>query len=170
MRRALLILSSFLVLPKGARGIAMKSIRSDSLGGQGARYFFDIYPIQHTLTSSPSHLIAGVQLIPKTDTYSKAILWFHGLGDDCDGWSGYMPRFGLSDTKFILPSAQSIPITINGGGKMPGWSVSILLVLTNPYIYSSYCCYVYVYAYRTSSGWIQIAGRTKRASTYQQYV
>ena len=68
-------------------------------------------------------------MIPKTDTYSKVILWFHGLGDDCDGWSGYMPRFGLSDTKFILPSAQSIPITINGGGKMSGWSVSLLFIL-----------------------------------------
>ena len=40
MRLSLLILSSFLILPRGARGIAMKSIRSDGLGGQGVRFFF----------------------------------------------------------------------------------------------------------------------------------
>ena len=51
MRRALLILSSFLVLPKGARSIAMKSIRSDGLGGQGARYFFRFILCKHKLTS-----------------------------------------------------------------------------------------------------------------------
>ena len=33
-----------------------------------------------------------------------------------------MPQFGLENTKFILPTASSIPISINGGMEMNGWS------------------------------------------------
>jgi predicted esterase len=33
-----------------------------------------------------------------------------------------MPMFNLQNTKFVLPTANSIPITLNGGMKMPGWS------------------------------------------------
>lgn len=29
---------------------------------------------------------------------------------------------GLSDTKYILPSASSRPISLNRGASMPGWS------------------------------------------------
>ena len=35
-----------------------------------------------------------------------------------------MPTLALQDTKVILPTADSRPISINRGGMMPGWSVS----------------------------------------------
>ena len=50
------------------------------------------------------------------------LLWFHGLGDTADGWADMMPSLSLEDTKFILPTAFSIPISINGGMEMNGWS------------------------------------------------
>lgn len=59
-------------------------------------------------------------LMPKSGAYSKVVLWFHGLGDSADGWAEMMPSF--EDTKFILPTANSIPISINGGMLMNGWS------------------------------------------------
>jgi len=46
----------------------------------------------------------------------------HGLGDTCDGWAQGMPELGIPNTKFILPTASSRPISINGGHRMPGWS------------------------------------------------
>ena len=61
-------------------------------------------------------------LLPKSGTYSKVVLWFHGLGDSADGWAGLMPELSVADAKFILPSATERPISINGGYEMPGWS------------------------------------------------
>ena len=43
-------------------------------------------------------------------------------GDTADGWADMMPELSLADTKFILPTALSIPISINGGMEMNGWS------------------------------------------------
>jgi hypothetical protein len=33
-----------------------------------------------------------------------------------------MPSLGLKDTKIVLPTADTIPISLNGGMPMPGWS------------------------------------------------
>ena len=64
----------------------------------------------------------GITLTPRSGIYSKVVLWFHGLGDSADGWANMMPEFELENTKFILPTASSIPISINGGMEMNGWS------------------------------------------------
>jgi predicted esterase len=61
-------------------------------------------------------------LIPQSGSYSKVVLWFHGLGDTADGWADMMPSLNLEETKFILPTALSIPISVNGGMEMNGWS------------------------------------------------
>lgn len=76
----------------------MQTIRSDSLGGR------------------------GVAFIPNSGVYKNVLVWMHGLGDTADGWASLMPSFGLKDTKFILPTANTRPISLNGGMKMPGWS------------------------------------------------
>ena len=57
-------------------------------------------------------------LLPKSGTYSKVVLWFHGLGDSADGWAGLMPELSVADAKFILPSATERPMSINGGYDM----------------------------------------------------
>lgn len=81
-----------------ASGMGLQTIRGDGHGGK------------------------GVQILPKDNSYENVVIFLHGLGDSCDGWSQLMPEFGLSKTKYILPSASSIPISINGGYEMPGWS------------------------------------------------
>ena len=43
----------------------------------------------------------------------------HGLGDTADGWASLMPMLDLKETKFILPTANERPITLNGGYVMP---------------------------------------------------
>eukprot|EP01041_Mallomonas_annulata_P005289 gene5289-10581_t len=99
-----LCLSSDLYLRKNHQ---MQKIRND---GQGGR---------------------GVVLMPRNGQYSKVIFWFHGLGDDASGWSETMPVFGMQDTKFILPTAETRPISLNGGSPMPGWSDIYALDITS---------------------------------------
>jgi len=64
----------------------------------------------------------GLVLQPTSGKYSNVVLWLHGLGDTADGWASLMPALDIPDTKFILPTASSIPISVNNGIAMPGWS------------------------------------------------
>jgi predicted esterase len=55
-----------------------------------------------------------------------ALIFLHGLGDSPAGWSqleyslpGMKSR--LKDIAYVFPPAPTIPITINGGSRMPGW-------------------------------------------------
>lgn len=53
------------------------------------------------------------------------VIWLHGLGDTAAGWSflpGYLAgKGGFDHVDFLLPTAPTIPITVNGGMAMPGW-------------------------------------------------
>lgn len=66
--------------------------------------------------------------VPATKTARSAIIFLHGLGDSGDGWSWFpqvMKQTGLlqsqEETNFVFPNAPEIPITVNGGYRMPGW-------------------------------------------------
>lgn len=66
--------------------------------------------------------------IPASKTAKNAVIIVHGLGDSGEGWS-WFPRViqdshifrAHEETNYIFPNAPSIPITVNGGMKMPGW-------------------------------------------------
>lgn len=75
---------------------SMQKVKNDSMGGR------------------------GITFIPSSGTYTNVVIWMHGLGDTADGWASLMPQLGLTDTKFILPTAPNRPISINGGSPMPG--------------------------------------------------
>jgi predicted esterase len=47
----------------------------------------------------------------------------HGLGDSADGFSDVAEMFSsqLPHVKFILPTAPSSPVTLNGGMVMNSW-------------------------------------------------
>lgn len=79
------------------KSAAMQIIRTDTLGGK------------------------GITLLPNSGTYTKVVLWFHGLGDTANGWSQLMPMLNLDDTKFVLPTAPIRKITLNHGAPMTGW-------------------------------------------------
>jgi lysophospholipase-2 len=58
--------------------------------------------------------------------YRGALVFLHGLGDTPAGWSDLersLPRYSprLSEIKYVFPPAPTIPISINGGSRMPGW-------------------------------------------------
>ncbi|KAI9254684.1 Phospholipase/carboxylesterase/thioesterase [Sporodiniella umbellata] len=54
---------------------------------------------------------------------TATVLWFHGLGDSGAGWAflGEQLSSAFPHVKWIFPNAPSIPITLNGSYRMPGW-------------------------------------------------
>lgn len=88
----------------------MQTIRNDGIGGRGMIF------------------------VPSSGSYSNVIIWMHGLGDTADGWASMMPSLGINDTKFILPTAKSRGISINGGSPMPG---NCIIVFTCNFISKS---------------------------------
>lgn len=59
--------------------------------------------------------------------HTATVLFMHGLGDTAMGWMDAMhflyERLAQEGhpTRFVLPTAKTRRITINGGMKMPGW-------------------------------------------------
>ena len=62
---------------------------------------------------------------PAVARHTATVIFVHGLGDSGHGWASavenWRRRSKLEQVKFILPHAPSIPITCNGGMRMPGW-------------------------------------------------
>lgn len=51
------------------------------------------------------------------------VIWLHGLGASSEDFTDVVPYLGLPNhrIRFVFPDAPSIPITLNGGLRMPGW-------------------------------------------------
>ena len=64
-----------------------------------------------------------VTIFPKAGAHSATVVLMHGLGDSADGWRDTAEQWHsrMPWVKFIVPSAKSRPITLNGGMSMPGW-------------------------------------------------
>jgi predicted esterase len=55
--------------------------------------------------------------------HSASVVFMHGLGDTADGWldAAFYWQNAMPHTRFILPTAKSMPVTLNMGMKMPAW-------------------------------------------------
>jgi len=89
----------------------------------------------------------GIQYVPKSGDYQNVVVWLHGLGDTADGWASMMPELRLENTKFILPTAKSRPIALNGGSPMPGYL-----------LFSYFSVHVQCINITISTGWSDIYG------------
>ena len=64
-----------------------------------------------------------IVLEPISGKHVSTIIFSHGLGDTAEGWldaARYWQR-KMKDSRFVLPTAPSIPVTLNGGYVMPAW-------------------------------------------------
>jgi len=55
---------------------------------------------------------------------NATVIWLHGLGANGHDFEGVVPHLNLPDSlpvRFIFPHAPEIPVTINGGYRMPAW-------------------------------------------------
>jgi len=61
--------------------------------------------------------------IPATSMHKGSVIFLHGLGDTGNGWADVAEILNqqAKHLKFILPTAPSRPVTINGGMIMPAW-------------------------------------------------
>ena len=65
-----------------------------------------------------------VEIEPNHRPADAVVIWLHGLGADGHDFEPIVPALGLPDSlavRFVFPHAPSIPITINGGMRMPAW-------------------------------------------------
>jgi phospholipase/carboxylesterase len=68
-------------------------------------------------------LLPCVEIEPRTPA-TAAVVWLHGLGADGHDFVPVVPELGLPETlavRFVFPHAPSLPVTINGGYRMPAW-------------------------------------------------
>ncbi len=53
-----------------------------------------------------------------------AVIWLHGLGADGHDFPPIVPELGLERSlsiRWVFPHAPAMPVTINGGMRMPAW-------------------------------------------------
>ncbi|KAJ7639362.1 Phospholipase/carboxylesterase [Roridomyces roridus] len=62
-------------------------------------------------------------ILPAISKHTATVIFVHGLGDTGAGWEpvGDMFSSEMPHVKWIFPHSPMIPITANGGMKMPGW-------------------------------------------------
>ncbi len=55
---------------------------------------------------------------------TASVIWLHGLGASGHDFEPVVPELGLpadAAVRFIFPHAPNLPVTINGGMRMPAW-------------------------------------------------
>ncbi|WP_150913545.1 alpha/beta hydrolase [Marinobacter halotolerans] len=55
---------------------------------------------------------------------TASVIWLHGLGASGHDFEPVVPELGLPEdaaVRFIFPHAPNLPVTINGGMRMPAW-------------------------------------------------
>ena len=62
-------------------------------------------------------------IINATQKHSASVILSHGLGDTADGWADAAMELSkrLPHIRWILPTAPSNPVAMNGGMRMPSW-------------------------------------------------
>lgn len=57
-------------------------------------------------------------------TPDASVIWLHGLGASGHDFEPVVPHLGLPEgaaVRFVFPHAPMLPVTINGGMRMPAW-------------------------------------------------
>lgn len=63
-------------------------------------------------------------VVEPTEAADAAVIWLHGLGADGHDFEPLVPELELPanlPVRFVFPTAPAIPVTINGGMRMPAW-------------------------------------------------
>jgi phospholipase/carboxylesterase len=50
-----------------------------------------------------------------------SVVWMHGLGATNHDFDDVVPMLRLPHVRFVFPQAPELPVTINGGARMPAW-------------------------------------------------
>eukprot|EP01080_Neovahlkampfia_damariscottae_P004922 gene4922-8510_t len=83
-------------------------------------YSANIEELPEPIPPCPLSLIT----IEARETQTATLIFLHGLGDNGKGWSSHFKTYLHKQypfLKMIFPNADSQPVSINGGMKMPSW-------------------------------------------------
>ncbi|GAB6033484.1 acyl-protein thioesterase [Chamberlinius hualienensis] len=69
---------------------------------------------------SASNMSAPV-VISASAQHTATVIFLHGLGDTGHGWASALSSIRSSYIKYICPTAPIMPVTLNGGCRMPSW-------------------------------------------------
>ena len=65
--------------------------------------------------------MAANYIVKPTAKHTASVIFLHGLGDNGYGWSEGFEEIKESHIKYIFPNAPEMPVSLNGGFKMPAW-------------------------------------------------
>lgn len=60
-------------------------------------------------------------IINATSKHTATVIFLHGLGDTGHGWSQMFQMIRQPHIKYVCPTANTIPVTLNMGMRMPSW-------------------------------------------------
>lgn len=66
-------------------------------------------------------MTASPVVIAATAKHTATLIFLHGLGDTGHGWASGMGSIRPPHVKVICPTAPTMPVTLNGGFRMPSW-------------------------------------------------
>lgn len=75
-----------------------------------------------TAPESPADLLPCEELEPGVPV-DAAVIWMHGLGADGNDFVPIVPHLGVEELgiRFVFPHAPVMPVSVNGGMRMPAW-------------------------------------------------
>jgi lysophospholipase II len=85
-----------------------------------------ILRIRPRMSSSSSRKVAETIALEAPGEHTASFIFCHGLGDQGHGWAEEFEQLRRNGKlskhlKMIFPNAPHVPITLNGGMRMPGW-------------------------------------------------
>lgn len=60
-------------------------------------------------------------ILAATAKHTATLIFLHGLGDTGQGWAQAMNAVRAPFMKVVCPTANTIPVTLNAGFRMPSW-------------------------------------------------
>ncbi|XP_055337290.1 acyl-protein thioesterase 1-like [Paramacrobiotus metropolitanus] len=73
------------------------------------------------MASSSRKTNPGTYVTNPTANHTGTVIFLHGLGDTGAGWSEAFREIREPHIKYICPTAVPMPVTLNGGMRMPSW-------------------------------------------------
>lgn len=72
-------------------------------------------------TTLSSQMASAPVIIQASARHTATVIFLHGLGDTGHGWAPVFQQIKAPHVKYILPTAPTIPVTLNMGMRMPSW-------------------------------------------------
>jgi len=72
-------------------------------------------------SEKPATEMSAPVIVAATSKQTATIIFLHGLGDTGHGWASSIASIRAPHIKVICPTAQTMPVTLNAGFRMPSW-------------------------------------------------